>query len=81
MIVIGADVHDSAHALAAVEAATGELPGEREIRAKEQGHLDALRTSARGGADVGSEDSVTYPTTSSKRSLPPASECLGSRRS
>jgi transposase len=43
MIVIGADVHKSTHALAAVDAATGQLLGEREIPAREQGHLEALR--------------------------------------
>jgi transposase len=43
MIVIGADVHKSTHALAAVDAATGQLLGERAITAREQGHLDALR--------------------------------------
>lgn len=43
MIVIGADVHKSTHALAAVDAGTGQLPGEREIPAKEQGDLEALR--------------------------------------
>jgi hypothetical protein len=43
MIVIGADVHKSTHALAAVEATTGQLLGEREIAAREQGHLEALR--------------------------------------
>ncbi len=43
MIVIGADVHKSTHALAAVDANTGQLLGERDIPAKEQGHLDALR--------------------------------------
>jgi transposase len=43
MIVIGADVHKSTHALAAVDAATGQLLGEREIVAREQGHLEALR--------------------------------------
>jgi transposase len=43
MIVIGADVHKSTHALAAVEATTGQLLGEREIPAKEKGHLEALR--------------------------------------
>ena len=43
MIVIGADVHKSTHALAAVDANTGQLLGEKEIPAKEQGHLDALR--------------------------------------
>jgi transposase len=43
MIVIGADTHKSTHALAAVDANTGQLLGEKEIPAKEQGHLDALR--------------------------------------
>jgi transposase len=43
MIVIGADIHKSTHALAAVDARTGQLLGEREIPAKEQGHLEALR--------------------------------------
>jgi hypothetical protein len=43
MIVIGADVHKSTHALAAVDASTGQLIAEREIRAREQGHLEALR--------------------------------------
>jgi hypothetical protein len=43
MIVIGADVHKSTHALAAVDANTGQLLGEKQIPAREQGHLDALR--------------------------------------
>jgi hypothetical protein len=43
MIVIGADTHKSTHALAAVDANTGQLLCEREVPAKEQGHLDALR--------------------------------------
>jgi transposase len=43
MIVIGADTHKSTHALAAVDAATGQLLSEREIPAAEKGHLDALR--------------------------------------
>jgi transposase len=43
MIVIGADVHKSTHALAAVDANTGQILGEKEIPAREQGHLDALR--------------------------------------
>ncbi len=43
MIVIGADVHKSTHALAAIDAGTGQLLGEREILATEQGHLEALR--------------------------------------
>jgi hypothetical protein len=32
MIVIGADIHKSTHALAAVDGATGVVAGEREIR-------------------------------------------------
>jgi transposase len=43
MIVIGADTHKSAHALAAVDANTGKLRGEREIPARDVGHLEALR--------------------------------------
>jgi transposase len=43
MIVIGADTHKSTHALAAVDAATGQLLREREIVAKDAGHLEALR--------------------------------------
>jgi len=43
MIVIGADVHKSTHALAAVDANTGQLLGEREIPANEQGHLSAAQ--------------------------------------
>jgi transposase len=43
MIVIGADIHKSSHALAAVNATTGVLTGEHEIRACEAGHLGALR--------------------------------------
>ena len=43
MIVIGADTHKRAHALAAVDAGTGELRGEREITADEKGHREALR--------------------------------------
>ena len=43
MIVIGADVHKSTHALAAVDANTGQLIGERQIPARVQGHLEALR--------------------------------------
>jgi transposase len=43
MIVIGADTHKSTHALAAVDAGTGQLLGEREIVAKDAGHLEALR--------------------------------------
>ena len=43
MIVIGADTHKSTHALAAVDAATGQLLREREIVAKDAGHLEVLR--------------------------------------
>jgi transposase len=43
MIVIGADTHKSNHALAAVDAGTGQVVGERMIPAREPGHLDALR--------------------------------------
>ncbi len=43
MIVIGADIHKSSHALAAVDGSTGVLAGEIEIRADEAGHLAGLR--------------------------------------
>ncbi len=43
MIVIGADTHKHSHALAAVDANTGQLRGEREIPARDAGHLEALR--------------------------------------
>lgn len=43
MIVIGADTHKSTHALAAVDAGTGEMRGELEIRADDDGHRKALR--------------------------------------
>jgi transposase len=43
MIVIGADIHKSTHALAAVDGSTGVLAGELEIRADEAGHLTGLR--------------------------------------
>jgi transposase len=43
MIVIGADTHKRTHALAAVDGATGALVGEREIQARDAGHLVALR--------------------------------------
>lgn len=43
MIVIGADIHKSSHALAAVYGATGLIAGELEIRADESGRLGALR--------------------------------------
>lgn len=43
MIVIGADIHKSTHALAAVNGVSGVIAGELEIRASEAGHLQALR--------------------------------------
>jgi transposase len=43
MIVIGADIHKSTHALAAVSGDGGTVAGELEIRADESGHLAALR--------------------------------------
>jgi transposase len=43
MIVIGADIHKSTHALAAVSGEGGALAGELEIRAEEAGHRAALR--------------------------------------
>ena len=42
MIVIGADTHKRTHALAAVDAGTGEVRGEREITADDDGHRKAL---------------------------------------
>ena len=52
MIVIGADVHKSTHALAAIDAGTGQLLGEREIPATERGHLDALRWAHEFGQEI-----------------------------
>jgi transposase len=43
MIVIGADIHKSTHALAAVSGDGGLVAGELEIRADENGHRAALR--------------------------------------
>ena len=43
MIVIGADIHKSTHALAAVSGDGGSVAGELEIRADESGHRSALR--------------------------------------
>jgi transposase len=43
MIVIGADTHKRTHALAAVDANTGQLLDEREIPARDVGYLEALR--------------------------------------
>jgi transposase len=52
MIVIGADTHKRTHALAAVDADTGQLLGEREIPATEQGHLDGLRWAHELGREI-----------------------------
>ena len=41
--MIGAGVHESTHALAAVDAASGQLLGEREIVTREPGHVEVLR--------------------------------------
>jgi len=43
MIVIGADTHKATHALVAVDAGTGRIRGDREIKAEEPGHLAAVR--------------------------------------
>jgi transposase len=43
MIVIGADTHKRTHALAAVDAGTGQVRGQRQIKAEEPGHLAAVR--------------------------------------
>jgi transposase len=51
MIVIGADTHKHTHALAAVEAATGAVVGQRSIAADEPGHLAALRWARELGED------------------------------
>ena len=55
MIVIGVDPHKQSHTAAAVEAGTGELRGERTVRARREGHeqLARLGARARGGAPVG----------------------------
>ena len=52
MIVIGADTHKRTHALAAIDADTGQLLGEREITANEQGHLDGLRWARELGHEI-----------------------------
>jgi transposase len=51
MIVIGADTHKSSHALAAVDAGTGQVVGEHTIAAREAGHLQALRWARELGAE------------------------------
>jgi transposase len=43
MIVIGTDTHKGSHALAAVDAGTGRVRGQRQIDADEPGHLAAVR--------------------------------------
>ena len=43
MIVIGVDVHKRTHTLVAVDGETGREQGQREIKATEAGHLEALR--------------------------------------
>jgi transposase len=43
MIVIGADTHKRTHALAAVDAGTGRVRGQRQIKAEDSGHLAAVR--------------------------------------
>jgi transposase len=43
MIVIGADTHKRTHALAAVDAGTGQVRGQRQIKAEESGQLAAVR--------------------------------------
>jgi hypothetical protein len=52
MIVIGADTHKSTHALAAVDADTGQLLGERQMAADEQGHLDAVKWARELGREI-----------------------------
>jgi transposase len=47
MIVIGVDTHKGSHALAAVDAGTGRMRGQREIKADEPGHLAAARWARR----------------------------------
>jgi hypothetical protein len=43
MIVIGTDAHKGSHALAAVDNGTGQVRGQREVKADEAGHLAAMR--------------------------------------
>lgn len=52
MIVIGTDTHKHTHALAAIDADTGQLLGEREIAATEQAHLDGLRWAHELGQNI-----------------------------
>jgi hypothetical protein len=44
--------HKRTHALAAVDASTGQLLGEREIAATEQGHLEGLRWARELGHEI-----------------------------
>jgi transposase len=76
MIVIGADTHKSTHALAAVDAATGQLLGEKEIPAKEQGHLDALRWAhALAGEIVWAIEDCRHVSQHLEQALAPARAC------
>jgi transposase len=43
MIVIGVDIHKRSHTLAAVNASTGVVVGEKTVQASDAGHRDALR--------------------------------------
>jgi transposase len=52
MIVIGADTHKRTHALAAIDADTGQLLAEREITATAQGQLDGLCWAHELGQDI-----------------------------
>jgi transposase len=83
MIVIGVDTHKSTHALAAVDAATGQLLSERGVPAKEQGHLDALRWAHELGQEIvwAIEDCRHVSRTSSTHSSPRESASCGSLRS
>jgi transposase len=43
MIVIGAEAHNRTHALAAVDAGSGRVRGQRRIKSEQAGHLAAVR--------------------------------------
>ena len=47
MIVIGADTHKRTHMLVGVDAGTGQLLGDRQIAASDDGHRDAVRWARR----------------------------------
>ena len=49
---VGADLYKSTHALAAVDAGTGQLLGERAIPATERGHFEALRWAHEFGQEI-----------------------------